>query len=253
MADDDVPAFQRIADDLREQIRNGFYRPGAPLPSVRRLQERYNVSPMTVRQALQQIRTEGLVTVERGAGVFVREQHQIIRVSGPERFRRADREAGLAALAAEMQRLQKTWTQDLLRVERVAPSGEVANRMSLDVDALVVRRYRRYAVEGVPHQVATSYIPLDLAAGTAIETEDTGPGGTYRRLEESGHTIARFEEEVSSRMPDPTERELLRIPEGVPLFRVVRFAYDGGGRVLEMTESLYPSDRVVLAYPWAAV
>jgi GntR family transcriptional regulator len=252
MREDDGPAFRRIAGELREQIKAGYYRPGAPLPSVRRLQERYAVSPMTVRQAIQQLRAEGLVTVERGSGVFVRDQPQIVRVSGPSRFRRADRDLGQAAFAAEMERLQKEWRQDLLEVSQAPAPDEVSNRMGLEPGALVIRRYRRFHVDGLPHQVATSFIPLELAAGTAIEQENTGPGGTYRRLEEAGHPIARFEEEVSSRMPSPDERELLRIPEGVPLFRVLRFAYGSDDRVLELTESLYPSDRVVLAYPWDA-
>jgi hypothetical protein len=53
-------------------------------------------------------------------------------------------------------------------------------------------------------------------------------------------------------MPTPQERDLLRIPVGVPLLRVLRTAYSNQLGALEATESLYPADRVVLVYPWPA-
>jgi GntR family transcriptional regulator len=51
----------------------------------------------------------------------------------------------------------------------------------------VLARHRRYLLDGRPVETATSYIPLDIAHGTAIERPDTGPGGIYARLEETGH------------------------------------------------------------------
>jgi GntR family transcriptional regulator len=247
-----TPTYRRIADELRAQIKSGHYPPGVALPSVRKLRERFSVSHMTIRHAIQQLRTEGLVTIERGAGAFVREQPTMIRISGPERFSRADRARGRSAYAADMERLGKRWAIEALSVSREPAPAEVANRLGIDEGASVVRRHRVFSVEDVPHQIATSYIPLDLAQGTAIEQENTGPGGVYARLEESGHLIDSFNEEVSARMPSPEEREILSIPEGVPLLRVVRSAMDADGRVLEITDTLLPADRHILSYPWKA-
>jgi len=41
-----------------------------------------------------------------------------------------------------------------------------------------------------------SYIPAAFAQNTKIELVDTGPGGIYARLEDAGHILARFTEEV---------------------------------------------------------
>jgi GntR family transcriptional regulator len=48
-------------------------------------------------------------------------------------------------------------------------------------------RRRRYLADGQPIEYATSYIPLDVAAGTPIEDVDSGPGGNYSRMEDKGY------------------------------------------------------------------
>ena len=83
-----------------------------------------------------------------------------------------------------------------------------------------------------------SYIPADLAEGTPITDPNPGPGGIYARLEEQGHTLERFTEEVAARMPTPEEARVLALPPGVPVFRLVRTAYDvTAGRSRSATRS----------------
>jgi len=208
---------------------------------------------MTIREALGELRTEGLIRSEPGAGVFVRERPVLLRISGPERFSRADRERGQAAFAADMQRLNRQWTADIINVSRVPADDEVAGYLGIEPSAPVVRRYRVFSVEGHRQQIATSYIPLDLAEGTLIEQENTGPGGTYARLEERGHAIASYREDITARMPTRAERDILQLDgDGIPILRVVRSAISATGRVLEITDTLLPADRHLLSYPWQA-
>ncbi|TMC09430.1 MAG: GntR family transcriptional regulator [Chloroflexi bacterium] len=250
---DTTPVYQRIANDLRALIKSGQYAPGVALPSERKLMERYNVARMTVREALAELRTEGLIRSEPGAGVFVRERPMLLRISGPERFSRADRERGQAAFAADMARLNRRWTPDVIDVSRVPADDEIASYLRVEPGTMVVRRYRVFSVEGHRQQIATSYIPLDLAEGTPIEQENPGPGGTYARLEERGHTIDSYREDITARMPTRAERDTLQLDgDGIPVFRVVRFAIGTTGRVLEITDTLLPADRHLLSYPWQA-
>lgn len=68
----DRAVFRQLADLLRERIKSGELSPGDPLPSELRLAQEYDLSRTTVRQAIGQLRTEGLVTVDRPRGTFVR-------------------------------------------------------------------------------------------------------------------------------------------------------------------------------------
>jgi DNA-binding transcriptional regulator YhcF (GntR family) len=68
----DRAAFRRLADRLRDQIQSGALAPGEPLPSELRPAQQYGISRTSVRQAIGHLRTEGLVTVDRPRGTFVR-------------------------------------------------------------------------------------------------------------------------------------------------------------------------------------
>src|SRR4051794_12376171 len=83
----DRAVFRQLADLLRGQIESGELGPGEPLPSELRLAQEYGISRTTVRQAIAQLRTEGLVNVERPRGTFVRvpEPTQVIPLGRGER------------------------------------------------------------------------------------------------------------------------------------------------------------------------
>ncbi|MEU4626230.1 winged helix-turn-helix domain-containing protein [Actinoplanes sp. NPDC023801] len=83
----DRAVFRQLADLLRQQIESGELAPGDPLPSELRLGEDHNISRTTVRQAIAQLRAEGLVTVDRPRGTFVRvpEQVEVVELNSGER------------------------------------------------------------------------------------------------------------------------------------------------------------------------
>ncbi len=66
--------YEQLAARLRADILNGTYRTGQRLPSERTLIEELGLARETVRRAVAVLRQEGLVVVERGHGVVVREQ-----------------------------------------------------------------------------------------------------------------------------------------------------------------------------------
>lgn len=69
---DDAPPYRQIASMIRRAITSDQLLPGDQLPSEAKLIEHFGVARMTVRQAIQELRTEGLVVSEHGRGVFVR-------------------------------------------------------------------------------------------------------------------------------------------------------------------------------------
>lgn len=67
-----TPAYLQVAADLRKQIAGGALPVGAKLPSMTQLRELYGVSNTVIRDALNELRREGLVVGQQGKGVFVR-------------------------------------------------------------------------------------------------------------------------------------------------------------------------------------
>jgi len=66
------PAYVQLARILRQSMTEGRLRPGDQLPSEAQLVERYGVSPMTVRRAINLLVDQGVVVAEQGRGTFVR-------------------------------------------------------------------------------------------------------------------------------------------------------------------------------------
>ncbi|UYQ64492.1 GntR family transcriptional regulator [Streptomyces peucetius] len=63
--------FERIADDLRQQIREEKLRPGQLLPTQSQLMQEYKASSLTVQKAIRLLRNEGWVIARQGRGTFV--------------------------------------------------------------------------------------------------------------------------------------------------------------------------------------
>lgn len=68
---DSLPAFERVASLLRDELIAGQLHAGQTLVEID-LAERFDASRNTVREALRQLLCEGLVTYQRNKGVTVR-------------------------------------------------------------------------------------------------------------------------------------------------------------------------------------
>lgn len=240
----DRPVYKQMADHLRTAIIQGRLESGARLPSESDLVDQYSVSRVTARRALQTLVGEGLVSSERGRGWFVRSHPPVRRLSG-DRFAR--RHEGKAAFTVDMEANARPFSVDVLFVGPVIAPDEVARALKQSRGAQVITRRRRYLVEGRPVELATSYIPLDVADGTTIGEADTGPGGIYARMEDKGFVFERYDEEVSARLPTEEETRLLGLPSGAPILHVTRHAV-ANGRVVEVCETVMDAAAFVLAY-----
>src|SRR3954447_5810711 len=186
--DADGPSpYRQIAGHLREAIRRGELAPGDKLPSETELIDHYHVARMTVRQAVAELRGEGLVVAEHGRGVFVRSRPPVRRLAS-DRLPRRHRDAGKAAFIAEAEGLGRP-SVDQIQVSEAPPPDRVRELLDLPVRARAITRSRRYLLDGQPVELAISYVPAEIARDTKIAEADPGPGGIYARLEEMGHQL----------------------------------------------------------------
>lgn len=249
-ADPRTPSEQ-IADVLRAAIQAGDLPPGGKLPSERQLAAKYAVSTTTVARAVDRLRDEGLVVTRPGAGRYVREARQVVRV-GSDRYARWRRTAGKAPFQAEMEEAGIEWRQEILELAEVPADELVAHWLGVEPGEPVWVRRRRTWAAGEPTQLADSYYRLDVVQGTLIQEENTGPGGGHARLEELGHRIARFREEIRVRMPSNDEIQALHLRAGTPVAELYRITYTTTGEVVEFFRAVLAGDRHVFGYEFDA-
>lgn len=99
---DTRPVYLRLRDEIAAAIIDGRYREGELLPSVRAFAADQGANPLTVAKAYQQFQADGLIRVQRGVGMFVRE-------GAAEQLRTSERAAFL----------EQEWPQVRARMDRL--------------------------------------------------------------------------------------------------------------------------------------
>jgi GntR family transcriptional regulator len=238
----------RMADDLRARIELGEYAPGSQLPTYEQLRQTYLCSVGVARKAIDLLRQQGLVVSKQGKGVFVRERARPKR-HGIERYARSRWKTGGTAIHDAEAGGQGLRVKQLYREIGETPAPpEVAEAFGISPGTLVVVRRRTTIVDGRPHQLADSYYPLDLAKGTLLMEESSGPGGGFARLDEAGEPLAEISEEWSARMPTSPESVALQLPGGTPVMDLTRIVYDAMGRAVEVMLAVIAADTVRMTY-----
>ncbi|MBW2621432.1 MAG: GntR family transcriptional regulator [Deltaproteobacteria bacterium] len=74
-----IPLYSRITSSLRNDILNGRYEPGFKFPREEKLAKEFNVSRITIREALALLERESLINRHQGKGTFVSEKIPKIR------------------------------------------------------------------------------------------------------------------------------------------------------------------------------
>ncbi|MGP3687973.1 GntR family transcriptional regulator [Streptomyces sp. IBSNAI002] len=243
------PKYQRIADALKSAIQAGEYGPGDRLPGENDLMATYEVARMTARQALAVLQNEGLAEARKGAGVFVR-TFRPLRRRGIQRLAQEQWGSGRSIWSADTE--GRELVVDQIEVREETAGDRVADALGVPPGAPVWVRTRRFVLDGKPVLFATSHLPSDVVAASAITQLDSGPGGTYARLAELGHEPVHFREEIRSRMPSAAEAERLSLALGTPVIQIIRTAFTEGGRAVEVNEMTLDSASYVLEYDFDA-
>jgi DNA-binding GntR family transcriptional regulator len=105
MTAEDLQPYQRITQDVKDQVRLGRLQVNDKLPSTRELADHYGVAPGTVQRALAELRTEGVIYSHQGRGSFIRES-AIDVVADPTAQAIKRLEEQVAALAERLERLE---------------------------------------------------------------------------------------------------------------------------------------------------
>ena len=233
--------YQRIADDLRTQILRGDLAPGSSLPSEATLVRQYGSSRGPVRQAINLLRSEGLVDGHQGRGVFVRRRPPLRRLS----IDGVADEAGKGQQATD----ELAGQLEVRRYAPIAAPDEVAKRLRLPGGTRVLARSFRFIVDGRPAQLSESFLPYDLVKGTPIEDPDNEPwpGGTMAQLRSLGIEVREITEDVATRTPTPDEARELGLRPGTPVFEVTRTIH-ASDRPVATSRLVIAGDQYVLSY-----
>lgn len=215
--------YREIAADLRSRIDAGEFGDRRILPSESELSTRYEASRVTVRKALDQLRSEGLVDARQGFGWFV--------AGTPFR----QHLARLGTIEAQLEEDGRRSERRILEFGFVRPSARVGEVLGVDK---VLRVVRVNLADGEPFARVTVWCPEEL--GADVSRTQVAQHSFHELLPiRFGGAVQTIEAHAAS----PTDAELLEIPESSPVLVCERVTADATGRAVLVAEHVFPGHR----------
>jgi GntR family transcriptional regulator len=221
------PRYEQIAEYLRGVVADSA--PGDRLPSDAELCDRFGVSRMTARQAVQLLVMENLVVRRKGAGTFVASVRVPRQLGSPLSFTGSMRHRGMKASSRLLERRQ------------IRPSETERRALGLDSDESAYMLERLRLADDVPMAIERAVMPVSLVESLDGDIES---GSLHLAFEAAGHIPSKALAEVTARPGTKRERELLQLKSssGVLLCED-RIIWDQNDMALEHTVTCYVADR----------
>ncbi|MEU7239941.1 UTRA domain-containing protein [Streptomyces sparsogenes] len=139
-------------------------------------------------------------------------------------------------------------TQRVVQAGEVSAPAVVARLLGVEAGTSVVVRRRIMYLDEQPCELTDSYYPARIAAGTGLADTAKIRGGAVALLAQLGYVGQRVREDVTARMPDRQEHELLRTSELEPVMCLERVVFDGDDRPIQADLITMPAHRQRLRY-----
>lgn len=226
------PLYIRLAQSLGDGIASGRYSVGTLLPTEAELGQTFGVSRYTVRQAIQHLRHQGLVSARKGVGTRVE-----------ARRRKSTYTHAFHSLTELLQYASQTQLevshQDILNVQGAAAEllGCRPGKRWLHLTGV------RYPARG-GKPICLSEIFIDAAY-----KEISGEIGRARTAicaiieRRFGETVVEVEQQIEGAVLSSEEARRLDAREDTPALRITRRYFVTGRRLIELSISLHPADR----------
>ncbi|HCM9318928.1 TPA: GntR family transcriptional regulator [Enterobacter roggenkampii] len=222
------PMYRQIADALREKISAGELKPGDALPTESSLQEAFNVSRVTVRQALKLLTEEQIVESIQGSGTYVKEErvnYNIYQLTGfYEKL--ADRNVDTHS--------------EVSIFEVLKADAKLAEKLNLSHDDKVWHVKRVRFIKQKPVNLEETWMPLALFPDLTWEVMENSKYHYVEQIKKL--VIDRSEQELVPIMPSEEAIAALSLDPAKPILEKVSRGFLKDGRVFEYSRNVFNTD-----------
>lgn len=229
--DNPLPLYYQIQQNIITLIESQALKANDSLPSERELSEHYQVTRMTVRQAVNQLVSDGVLERRRGIGTFVTEARKHPSLS-----------PSVAGFSERFREVGMRPTSRVLTFETLPASTPVAQHLNLETGEPVVCLRRLRLVDNVPLMIETSYLPYGPLRG--ILEVDFNKNSLYSTLAERfGKRVVRAAHALEPVLLQNDEARLLGLKAGQPAMLVQIVAHTAEGLAIEFSKAVIRGDR----------
>ena len=200
-----TPLYMQVANELRKEVLSGEYGENGCIGTHTQLAERFGVSMITIRKAVQILEKEGMVEILQGKGTFVRRSTLV------------DPLEKLTGISNMMLSLD-------MEHQVLVPIEELGEK------SLFIRRI--ICLQGVPIADADMYLPGKYAS---YFTKEEVENSTVYQIYQSnlGIQLGRGRQVIRAAGADKELAQNLEIVENSPVLQIIRKSYDNTGNLIE--------------------
>jgi DNA-binding GntR family transcriptional regulator len=242
MADDvGTPKYAQVIAEIKRRIERGTYPPGSLLPSEHQLVDEFGVSRPTIVKSLSELRQDGWIETQQGKGSFVRGKPAL---ADAERTRPA---------TSVLERAETELAGELVQAGVKLAPPHITALLGLPAGARAFVRQRLLSDgDGEPVELASAWLPLEIASGTDLASPEPMAESLRQHLRSRRQIrLDHAVEQITARQPTGEEAALLRLDSGTPVLSVVVTAYDPAAVPVQVTDLVLPGQRHEIrdAYP----
>jgi GntR family transcriptional regulator len=226
-----IPLYEQIKHIIRSQILSGEYSYGSRLPTEEEYCQQFGVSAITVKRALNELVTAGLISRRQGSGTIV------TRKPVDESF------ASTAGFSEVARRNARKPESRVLKISRVEPSPSLLKTFQLSPGAGIrfMSFQRLMSTDGRPSAVLTAYVLEEI--GERMVQHDLDNTSFYRLYETlTGRKVVRNENTLSPINVSIEAAKLLQVNPGSAHMHIRGVSYLEGGLTIEMSVGIFSGD-----------
>jgi DNA-binding GntR family transcriptional regulator len=224
--------YSTLARLLTDEIEAGRYKVGDKIPTEAELQQRFDVSRHTVREALRDLKGRGLILARAGVGTVVR------AAAAPTRFMQ-----GIGTLKELIQFVEATRMQVLKRRVVTADQNTAQVLAVKPGQELHVASVLRFLPRGATPVASMDIFVRPEHASVLALIEKAGQPVFSLIERHHGARITEVSQEVVAVILEAAEAKALKARAGQPALHITRQYFDAQDRLVMASVGLYPSDR----------
>ncbi|MCM3691711.1 GntR family transcriptional regulator [Neobacillus niacini] len=224
-----VPIYHQLEEYIKHQIENGALVEESVIPSEREYAEMFQISRMTVRQAINNLVSEGYLKRHKGRGTFVTKKKVEQELQGMTSFTEDMLSRGMNPSSILLS----------FQITIADKKTALALRIKEEDSVYIIKRIR--LADGAPMALETAYIPVKIVPGL---TEENSNLSLYQYIEENlALSISEATQEIEASTADHLDAETLEINIGDPILLIERISYLQEGIPFELVKSTFRADR----------
>ncbi|MDU4252198.1 GntR family transcriptional regulator [Pseudomonas sp.] len=224
-----VPLYSQLKEVLRTRILDGTYPPLSRMPSEAELGKAFDVSRITVRQALGDLQKEGLIFKIHGKGTFV---------AKPKAFQNV---STLQGLGESMSQRGYEVINRLRSFKTVPANAQVAARLQVAEGENVVQIKRARLVNRELVSLEITWLPEQV--GKRLEKADLVSRDIFLILEnDCALPLGHADLAIDAILADAELASALEVEEGSPVMRIERLTHTADGAPLDYEHLYYRGD-----------